>query len=147
LGTTRIVDRFWHLMQHGDAASLRALLDADCRLYENGRLAVAGREPGVEHLLCIRGQLRGLSVRIHERLAAGARVLERWTLHAQGTEASRAPLVVHGASWTVCEGGRIVEIRQWWDAASVRRQLADAPAPAAPTPPAFEGPRPAPGAT
>jgi hypothetical protein len=150
LRPTWIVDRFWHLMQHGDAASLEALLAPDCRLYENGELVADGRDRGVERLLAIQSRFSELAVSIHERVAAGMRVRERWTVAGRAAErdgALRPALVIHGASWTVCRASCVVEIRQWWDELSLQRQLADAPPLAPPIPAAFERPRSAPSAS
>ena len=138
-----IVDRFLQLVLEGDAASLRALLAPDYRLYENDRLVVVGREAGVERVLGLREAFPRRSVRIHERVAAGNRVGERWTIEAwlaAGTGSTRRPVRIDGASWTVCQDGLIAEVRQWWDAADLERQLADAPPSPAPIPPAFARP-------
>jgi hypothetical protein len=144
-----LVDRLWHLIQRGDAPSLRALLDPECRLFENGQLAVAGRDSAASRLLSLRATFPQLAVRIHERVAAGARVLERWTLEALAAEgAGTRPgrLVIHGASWTLCRAGLVLEIHRWCDPASVQRQLADEPPLAPPVPPAFAHPLGAPSA-
>lgn len=138
-----IVDRFLQLVLEGDAASVGALLAPDYRLYENDRLVAVGREAGVERVLGHRQVLPGRSVRIHERVAAGNRVRERWTVEAwlaAGTGSARRPVRIDGASWTVCQNGLIAEVREWWDAAELQRQLADAPPRPAPIPPAFARP-------
>ena len=138
-----IVDRFWQLTLAGDAASVRTLLAPDFRLYENDQLVVDGRDAGVARLLAIREAFPERAVRFHERVAAGMRVLERWTLEARtpprGGEAPRG-VEIHGASWTLCRDNRIAEVHQWWDPLAVMRQLTDAPPLAPPIPAAFERP-------
>jgi predicted ester cyclase len=138
-----IVDRFWQLTLAGDAASVRALLAPDSRLYANDRIVLDGRDAFLARLLAIREAFPERTVRIHERVAVGRRVLERWTLEARiAGRDGEAPRVVriHGASWTLCQDDRVAEVHQWWDPLAVMRQLTDAPPLAPPIPAAFERP-------
>lgn len=141
MGPVWLVDRFWQLRLAGDAAHVRALLAPDYRLYENDLLVVTGPDAAVARVAAIGVAFPEWSVRIHERVAAGRRVLERWTLEGRtaardGAEPRRVR--IHGASWTLCRDELISELHQWWDAAAVLRQLADVPPLAPPIPPAFE---------
>lgn len=137
-----LVDRFLQLVLEGDAASLRGLLAPDYRLYENDQLVVAGREAGVERVLALREAFPGRSVRIHERVAAGNSVGERWTIEAPlpGAGTAQRRLRLDGASWTVCQNDLIAEVKQWWDKAELERQLDGEPPRPAPIPPAFARP-------
>jgi limonene-1,2-epoxide hydrolase len=140
VGPAWLVDRFWQLRLAGNAAPVRALLAPDYRLYENDLLVVTGADAAVARLGAISLALPERSVRIHERVAAGRRVLERWTVEARTSARDGAgPRLVriHGASWTLCRDDRIAELRQWWDVTAVLRQIADAPPLAPPIPVAF----------
>ena len=136
-----IVDGHLDAVLRGDVASLPALLAPDFRMYLNDELVADGREAAVARLLPLQRALPKRSLRVHERVAAGDRVRQRWTLLAwppDQIESASAPIRVDGASWTVCRDGLVAELYQWFDVAAVRRQLAKLPAPVPPCPAAFQ---------
>jgi ketosteroid isomerase-like protein len=136
-----IVEGHLDAMLRGDAAFLPALLAPDFRMYLNDELVVEGREAAVARLLRLQRVLPKRRLRVHERVAAGDRVRQRWTLEAwppDQVDSASAPVSVEGASWTVCRDGLVAELYQWFDVADVRRQLANAPAPVPLCPAAFQ---------
>ncbi|HEX2484421.1 MAG TPA: nuclear transport factor 2 family protein [Myxococcota bacterium] len=136
-----IVDGHLDAVLRGDVASLPALLTPDFRMYLNDELVAEGRDAAVARLLPLQRALPRRSLRVHERVAAGDRVRQRWTLDAWPPDqlaSANAPIRIDGASWTVCRDGLVAELYQWFDVAAVRRQLDRLPAPLPPCPAAFQ---------
>jgi hypothetical protein len=140
LGPAWIVDRFWQLNMECDLAGLRAMLAPDCCVFANDELVATGVDAYLERVRAIRTGLRDRKVQIHERVAAGPQVRERWTIEARVAAHPERVVRIEGASWTMCRDGLVAEVHQWWDAVSVARQIAAAPAPPAPRPAAFARP-------
>jgi steroid delta-isomerase-like uncharacterized protein len=124
-----LLDRFYRAAEVGDAAALRALLDPDCLLRENGATVLSGVDAALVRIERLRKELPDLRVASEGRLTRGKQVVERWSCSFTHREeilcipASGRSVRLSGVAWVTLHEGRIREVSVWWDNLALLRQL------------------------
>ena len=122
---TQVIERFVALGNDakGEGApeteegrALLALVHPDYEMYENGRLALRGRDGVAQRMRALKAGAPAFRQDIVEQVAQGPIVVTRWTMSGMDAAPDEP---VDGMTWTELRDGQLFRVHQWWESDTV----------------------------